>query len=48
MRDQIPQLAYIEAQILHAASASNLLAPVVRDVEAKYGLNPQSLGTEKI
>ena len=41
---KIPALGYIEAQILHRASAQGLLVPAVRSVEAEYGLQPGSLG----
>lgn len=44
MNEKIPGIAYIEAQILHRASAQRLLAPAVRSVEAEYGLQPGSLG----
>jgi len=45
MNEKIPAIAYIEAQILHRASAQNLLAPSVRSVEAEYGLQQGSLGS---
>ena len=45
MNEKIPRIAYIEAQILHRASAQGLLAPSVRSVEAEYGLQPGSLGS---
>ncbi|HQO17311.1 MAG TPA: HEPN family nuclease [Methylotenera sp.] len=37
--NNIPALAYMEAQIIHRASAQGLLAPVVRSVETEYGLH---------
>ncbi len=42
---KIPALGYIEAQILHRASAQGLLAPAVGSVEREYGLQPGSLGS---
>jgi len=45
MNEKIPALAYIEAQIIHRASAQGVLAPSVRSVEAEYGLPRGSLGT---
>lgn len=44
INEQIPALTYIEAQILHRASAKGLLLPAVQSVEAEYGLKPGSLG----
>jgi hypothetical protein len=43
--ENIPRVAYCEAQILHRASAQELLAPVVRVVETEYGLHSGSLGS---
>jgi hypothetical protein len=45
MNERIPALAYIEAQIVHQASAQALLAPAVRSVEKEYGLQFGSLGS---
>lgn len=45
MNEKIPGIAYIEAQILHRASAQSLLAPAVRYIEAEYGLQQGSLGS---
>ena len=45
MNEKIPAIAYIEAQILHRASAQGLLTPAVRSVEKEYGLRPGSLGS---
>lgn len=45
MNKKIPKEAYIEAQILHRASAKGLLAPIVRSVETEYGLQLGSLGS---
>lgn len=45
MNEQIPALAYIEAQILHQASAQGYLSSSVRSVENKYGLEEGSLGS---
>lgn len=41
---KIPALAYIEAQIIHQASAKGLLAPIARSVETRYGLELDYLG----
>lgn len=45
MNEKIPAIAYIEAQILHRASAQGLLAPSVHAVETEYRLKPGSLGS---
>lgn len=45
MNEEIPAIAYIEAQILHRASAQGLLTPAVRAVETEYGLKQGSLGS---
>ncbi len=45
MNEKIPAIAYIEAQILHRASAQGFLASSVRSVEAEYGLHQGSLGS---
>jgi len=45
VRDKIPRLAYIEAQVIHRAAGSAVLVPVVRDVERSYALKSGSLGS---
>ncbi|MFH1777492.1 MAG: HEPN family nuclease [Candidatus Omnitrophota bacterium] len=45
MNEKITGIAYIEAQILHQASAQGLLSPAVRSIEAEYGLQHGSLGS---
>ena len=44
MNKQIPKIAYIETQILCNPDTRGILAPAVRAVEKKYGLEDGSLG----
>jgi len=45
MNENIPRVAYVEAQVLHCAGRKGLLAPCVRAVESEHGLEPGYLGT---